>query len=298
MTGTPITNRAKPPAVALETTLIIHGFPPAEAPALVEELSGVVRSEGADPAYIGIYKGRATVGLDEGEIREMLGAVELGETIAKVNTSTIGALMFAEAHAATTVSATMELAADASVRVFATGGLGGVHPGAQFDVSADLFAFTRFPVAVVTSGCKSILDVVATREALETLGVPVVGYRTDRFPAFYVRESDAGVDVRFDDVEELAKFVRFELDRTGRGIVVANPVPEEHALDETRFNAWLDEANDAAQRAGVRGRDVTPFVLAQLHERSGGATMTANRALALDNARLAARIANAIEKRS
>lgn len=298
MSGTDVTNRANSPAVALETTLIIHGFPPSESPALVEELSGVVRSEGASPAYVGIYKGRATVGLDEGEIREMLRAVELGETIAKVNTSTIGAQMFAGAHAATTVSATMELASAAGLRVFATGGLGGVHPGAQFDVSADLFAFTRFPVAVVTSGCKSILDVAATREALETLGVPVVGYRTDRFPAFYVRESDAGVDVRFDEVEELSDFVRFELERTGRGIVVANPVPSEHALDEAQFNAWLHEANDAARSAGVRGRDVTPFVLAQLHERSGGATMRANRSLALDNARLAARIACSIEKGS
>jgi len=165
-----------------------------------------------------------------------------------------------------------------------------VHRGA-FDVSADLVALTRFPVAVVCSGVKSILDVGATREALETLGVPVIGYRTDEFPAFYVRSSGARVDWRVDDDAALSRVVHRELARTGRGIVVANPIPEEAALDAAALEAWTEEAEGAAETQGIADRDRTPFILNALHERSGGATLEANVALVLANAALAGRLA-------
>jgi pseudouridine-5'-phosphate glycosidase len=195
--------------------------------------------------------------------------------------------------AATTVSATMELAAAVGVRVFATGGLGGVHQdlACNLDVSSDLAAFTRFPVAVVASGVKAILDVEGTREALETLGVPVIGYRTDAFPAFYLRASAARVDARFDDAAELARFVSAELARTGRGVLVCNPIPETEEIPRADWDAWLEQAEDEAEHAGVRGREVTPFMLSRLHRLSGGRTLRANLALVKDNAALAATIA-------
>lgn len=197
---------------------------------------------------------------------------------------------------------TMELAAGAGGSVFATGGIGGVHRGTagggpSRDVSADLLAFTRFPVAVVTSGVKSILDIAATREMLETLGVPVVGFRADVFPAFYLREPDVtgvgSVDERFDDAAELARFVRFELARTARGIVVCNPIPPEHELAREDWTRWLAEAEArvAASAAGSTGRDATPAILGTLHDLSGGATLRANIELVVNNAGLAGKIA-------
>ncbi|MBL4698645.1 MAG: pseudouridine-5'-phosphate glycosidase, partial [Phycisphaerales bacterium] len=204
-------------AVALETTLLVHGVPNSAAAGLAEELGRVVEAEGSTPALIGVLDGVATVGMGMEQLQTMLDA----ESVPKANTANLGIYMAQGSHAATTVSTTMEIAAYAGLRVFATGGLGGVHHGygTQLDISADLMAFTRFPIAVVTSGVKSILDVVSTREALESLGVTVVGYQTDSFPAFYLRESDARVDVRvdvrFDDTDELAEFVRVELARSG-----------------------------------------------------------------------------------
>ncbi|MBL4698815.1 MAG: pseudouridine-5'-phosphate glycosidase, partial [Phycisphaerales bacterium] len=153
-----------------------------------------------------------------------------------------------------------------------------------------LMAFTRFPIAVVTSGVKSILDVVSTREALESLGVTVVGYQTDSFPAFYLRESDARVDVRFDDADELAEFVRVELARSGRGIVIANPIPGEHDLDPGQWSKWLKRARKLAEADGVSGRDVTPAILGHLHEVSEGKTLAANIELVKSNARVAAMV--------
>ena len=200
-------------------------------------------------------------------------------------------LAFNKADAATTVSVTMELASAAGVRVFATGGVGGVHRGygEHLDISADLAAFTRFPVAVVASGTKSLLDVESTREAFETLGVPVIGFRCDRFPAFYLRESDAGVDARFDDEEALAAFLAAELARTGRGVLVCNAIPEADEIGRADWENWLAGAQREAE--GSAGRDVTPAVLGALHRVSGGATMRANLSLVRSNARLAGRLA-------
>lgn len=213
-----------------------------------------------------------------------------GGKVHKVNTANLGHALHAGYSAATTVSTTMELAAYAGLRVFATGGIGGVHRGygEHLDISADLVAFTRYPIAVVTSGVKSILDVRATREALESLGVTVVGFETDVFPAFYLRDGGCGVDVRIDDPDELASFVRAELPRTGRGIVIANPIPVEDEISESDWAGWLGEAERRAVESGATGRDVSPAVLAGLHEVSGGKTLEANIALVKSNTRVAA----------
>ncbi len=275
-------------AVALETTLLVHGVPQSSSRQLAGELASIVVEEGSTPGLIGVLDGVATVGMNMDQLGTMLDA----NSVPKANTANLGVMLKRGSHAATTVSTTMELAAFAGLRVFATGGIGGVHHnyGTQLDISADLMAFTRFPIAVVTSGVKSILDVVSTREALESLGIMVVGYQTNTFPAFYLRDSEASVDARFDDVQELADFVRDELPRTGRGIVIANPIPKEHELDRELWLKWLDEAHEHAEKAGARGRDVTPAILGSLHKVSDGKTLSANIELVKSNTRLAAMI--------
>ncbi|MEM9559783.1 MAG: pseudouridine-5'-phosphate glycosidase [Planctomycetota bacterium] len=286
-------SRAEPNAVALETTLLLHGVPKAAAPGLAADLAADVRQAGGSPALVGVINGAPTVGINADELQTLLDAGD----VAKANTGNLGVLLHRCAHAATTVSTTMELAAGAGVRIFATGGLGGVHKdyGAQLDISADLAAFARFPVAVVTAGVKSLLDIQATREALETLGVPVVGYQTDDFPAFYRRSTDTsprvGVDARFDDTAELASYVAAELARTGRGVVIANPIPPEHELDQGHLALWLQAAEARATEAGATGRGVTPAILSALHEVSAGKTLEANIALVRANARLAGTLA-------
>jgi pseudouridine-5'-phosphate glycosidase len=272
----------------METTLLVHGVPRGSAGPLARELGEIIQSEGAHPCLIGVVDGEPVVGLDEEELERLLSA----EHVEKANTANLGVLMHRGVHGATTVSTTMELAARAGVKVFATGAIGGVHEGygTALDISSDLAALARFPVAVVTSGVKSILDVESTREALETLGIPVVGFGTDVFPAFYRRGSGAGVDARFDDVSALRGFVRSELARTGRGVVVANPIPEGDELGEADWSRWVEAATARARAEGARGRGVTPAVLGALHEISGGATLRANLALVKCNARLGAQI--------
>lgn len=279
-------------AVALETTLLVHGVPRESSLALAAELDAIVRDAGSVPALIGVVDGVAVAGMSGEELVAMLEA----ERIEKVNTANLGAAMFRGRSAATTVSSTMEIAAYAGLRVFATGGIGGVHHGygQRLDISADLLAFTRYPIAVVTSGVKSILDVVSTREALESLGVTVVGFGTEVFPAFYLRDGGCGVDVRFDDTAELAEFVRIELPRTGRGVVIANPIPAEAEIDGDEWSAWLSEAESRVAGMAAAGRDATPALLAALHEISGGRTLEANIELVKSNARVAAMIENAL----
>lgn len=289
--------------VAMETTLLVHGVPRASARELAGRLAAIVQAQGATPTLVGVLAGRPIVGMSEQELGVLLSV----QSVKKINTSNLGAAMHMGWHGATTVSATMELAAGAGVRVFATGGMGGVHPidagGFKLDISADLGAMARFPVAVVSSGVKSILDVASTREMLETLGVVVAGFQTDDFPAFYLRRAPggvSGVDVRFDDVRELARFARKEMMRTGRGVLVCNPVPAAHEIEEASWNAWLAAArqrvDSGTAAAGAAGRDVTPALLAALHEVSGGATLRANIALVEDNARVAGQLARALEE--
>ncbi len=288
-----IVRRSVAPAVALETTLLVHGVPRSEARALSQRLEKAVRDGGANPALIGLVDGVATIGMTSQELDLLLDAPD----VPKANTANLGVLAHRKSHAATTVSTTMELAALAGIRVFATGGIGGVHKGydTHFDVSADLTALARFPVAVVCSGAKSILDISATREALETLGVTVIGYQTDCFPMFYCRESSEPVDVRFDDPEDITRFISHELARTGRGIMIANPIPADDELDARALNKWTTKAFAEAQKAGISGRGVTPFVLGRLHELSEGTTLRANIALIENNARLAGALAAALQ---
>lgn len=280
--------------VALETTLLLHGVPRQSAMGLAASLREAVEAAGAEAVVIGVVEGRPVAGLTDQELQLLLDA----GGVAKVNAANLGVVMHRRQHGATTVSTTMEIAHAAGVRVFATGGIGGVHRGLaeKLDVSGDLAALARFPVAVVTSGVKSILDVESTRELLETLGVCVVGFGTEDFPAFYLRASGARVDARFDDVDDLASFVRSELARTGRGVVIANPIPAEHEVAEAEWNGWLARAEERAARAGARGRNVTPAVLGALHEVSGGKTLAANIALARNNARLAGMLASAMAR--
>ncbi len=287
-----IISRAPSNAVALETTLLVHGLPAPEAKALSAELGTLIAAQGAHAATVGVLKGTPIVGMTDDELAALMSRAD----VPKANTANLGALIHRGQSAATTVSATMELSASAGVRVFATGGLGGVHKhyGTALDISSDLSALTRFPVAVVASGVKSLLDVVATRETLETLGVSVLGFRTDEFPAFYQRRSGAGVDARFDDAGELAEFVRWELARAGRGVVIANPIPEADEIDKATFREWLAQAEARAEAEGAVGRGVTPAVLGALHEISAGRTLAANLALVRSNATLAAQIAAAI----
>ena len=285
-----ILNRSTHNSVALETTLPALGLPPGEGMPFSLELNGIIREESAEPAAIGVLAGRPIVGMTDDELATLLD----GRPVEKANTANLGALLHRGADAATTVSTTMELAAAGRVRSFATGGIGGVHRGygERLDISADLMALARFPVAVVASGTKSLLDVTATREALESLGVPCVGFGTDGFPAFYLRsnpDAESLLDARFDDAGDLAEFLAFELARTGRGVLVCNPIPEAEEISQADWEGWLAEAERRAE--GAAGRDITPAVLSALHEVSGGATLRANLALVRSNARLAAQIA-------
>lgn len=274
-------------ALALETTLLLHGVPREESMALHHALRGIVCEAGAVPALVGVVDGVPTVGISDSELARLLDAT----SVPKANTSNLGVLIHRRSHAATTVSSTMEIASACGLRWFATGGLGGVHDGygTRWDVSADLAALARFPVSVVASGVKSILDVVSTREALESLGVPVVGYRTDRFPAFYTRDGGTGVDAVYDDEPALASFAQWETARTGRGVLIVQPVPEQDKIHADQWRQWLHEARRRA--ASAQGRDATPVLLAHLHEVSAGATLRANLALVKSNAALAARLA-------
>jgi len=291
-----IRNRANPREGALETTLRARGVPRAAAPGRARDLDREIRAGSggaARAAVVAVIEGRPTVGVTDDELARLLAP---DADPLKTNTPNLSVAIHRGLDAATTVSTTLELAAGAGLRVFASGGLGGVHRdfARRPDVSCDLAALTRFPVALIASGVKSLLDVEATREALETLGVPVVGYRCDRFPAFYLRASDADLDARFDDPADLAAFAASHIARTGRGLLIANPVPDEHAIDPADWQRWLDEALRRTDARRVTGRDTTPAVLAELHEISRGATLRTNLALAIANARLAGELAAAM----
>lgn len=287
-----LVNRAKSPGVALETTLLVHGLPAEQAVGVADRLDEAVRAGGSHPALVGVVAGQPTVGMTRDELRLLTAAGK----VPKLNTSNLGHALWTGSHGATTVSTTMELAERAGLRVFATGGIGGVHRDYHLrpDISADLFALTRHRVAVVTSGSKNILDLAATREMLETLGVPVIGYRTDVFPAFYQRPTDLPVDASFDDPHELAGYLAFELARHRRGVVVANPIPQADEIPQQEWDGWLAEARSLPSVKHAAGRDATPALLAEVHRLSGGRTIRANIALAVGNAALAGLLAPAM----
>lgn len=285
--ATPVRRIAGRAAVALETTLLAHGLPKGQGLPLAREIDQIVKDEGALPATIGVLDGLPIVGMTADELEAFL----TQPTIHKANTANLGPLIFQRQTAATTVSATVHLAAAAGIRVMATGGLGGVHTNLhqRLDISADLAALAQHPVAVVSSGVKAILDVASTRELLETLGIPVVGYNTEKFPAFYLTESDSTVDATFDDPRDIAHFARRHLAQHGSGVLIVQPVPAEHAIEPHQWHDWLRQAH--AETAAVHGRAATPAVLDSLHRISAGRTLTANLALVRANAALAARIA-------
>lgn len=281
------------PVVALESTVFAHGLPHPLSLEAAAAMEAVVREEGAVPAIIGLLGGRAVVGLTREETAEIAGAADTE----KVSVRDLAAVIAGNRPGATTVAATAALAARASIRVVATGGIGGVHRGGNvsFDVSADLYELARSSVIVVCAGAKSVLDLRRTLEVLESLGVPVVGFGTDEFPAFYTAESGVRLEHRVDDPARLAAMLEVQVD-LGRpqGLVVAQPPPTEVSIPAGRLEAWIDTAMADAARRGVSGREVTPFLLRRLAQLSSGRTVEANLALLVSNARLAARIAAAI----
>lgn len=284
---------ARKPVVALESTIIAHGLPRPRNLLVARELEEAVRREGAVPATIAVLDGRPHVGLD----KEQLERVANEDGIRKLGHRDLPLAVAAGASGATTVSATALLASLAGVRVFATGGLGGVHREwtVTQDESADLGLLARTRITVVCAGVKSILDVPATLQRLETLGVPVAGYGTDRFPGFYLSDSGHPVDWTLDSPEQVAAVMRAQdaLDGPGSALVVANPVPEEEQLDPDLHARVLAGALRACEAEGVTGQAVTPFLLDHLVRHTDGASLSANLAAVRGNVRLAARIATA-----
>ncbi len=284
------------PVVALESTLISHGLPFPANLETARDAETAVRAEGGVPATIAVLAGTPTVGLAAQQLAEF---AELSRSrgVVKASRRDLGAAVALKQTAGTTVSATMALAHAAGIRVFATGGIGGAHKRSNFadpfDVSADLVELSRTPVLVVSAGAKSILDLPQTLEILETLGVPVIGFRTSEFPAFYTRGSAGSVSCRVETVAEAASVFAAHVRLGGGGAVLANPLPEALAIPEAEFAAALEGAEAEARQAGVTGPRSTPFLLEEIAKRTTGRTVPANRALIVANAWLAAEVAAA-----
>jgi pseudouridine-5'-phosphate glycosidase len=282
------------PVVALESTIISHGMPYPQNVATALQVEAEVRAHGAVPATVAIIGGRLRAGLLAQDI-ELLGS--MGRAVVKVSRRDVPFIVAAGKTGATTVAFTMIIAAMAGIRIFATGGIGGVHRGAQqsFDVSADLLELAQTPVAVVCAGAKSILDLRLTLEYLETHGVPVVGYQTHKLPAFFTRDSDFAVDYRMDTPGEIAQVLqaKWAMGLKG-GMVIANPVPEEFAMHRSVIDAAIETALGEALETGIFGKESTPFLLERVCAITGGDSLATNIALVLNNARLAAAIGKAM----
>ena len=276
--------------VALESTIISHGMPYPQNVKTALEVERIVRENGAIPATIAILDGKLKVGLSEDEI-EVLGK---SDDVIKVSRRDIPFMVAGKANGATTVAATMIIAALAGIKVFATGGIGGVHRGAQesFDISADLQELAKTDVAVVCAGAKSILDIGLTLEYLETFGVPVIGYKTKELPAFYTTKSGFEVDYRLDTPSEIAETLKakWDLGLYG-GVVIANPIPEEYAMEYELISAAIESALTEADEKGIKGKETTPFLLAKVKEITDGKSLNANIQLVYNNAKLGAEIA-------
>ncbi len=285
------------PVVALESALITHGFAPPANLDIASQMQAAVREEGAVPATIAVLDGEPRVGLSDEELTRLaqLAAPASEQAARKVSLRDLPIVTAQGANGGTTVAATMYLAHQAGIRVFATGGIGGVHRGHPEDVSADLLALASIPIVVVCAGAKAILDLSRTMEVLETHGVPVLGYGTDEFPAFYSRSSGLGVDARVDTPEEVAQIAQ---SRTELGLstalLVCAPVPQADELASDQAETAIARAVEEAEINGVSGKALTPFLLARLVELTGGQARRANEALLLNNARVAARIARAL----
>ncbi len=279
--------------VALESTIITHGMPYPQNLEMARNVETQVRRHGAVPATVAIMDGKFRVGV-AGEDLERL-ALEGGKA-AKASRRDVAALLVSGELAGTTVATTMQASAMAGIRIFATGGIGGVHRGAEstFDISADLEELSRTPVAVVCAGAKSILDIAKTLEVLETNGVPVLGYETSDFPAFWARESGFKVDHRLDSAADIARVIALQAALGMGGVLVANPIPAAAALDAAQIEARIEEAIKDAGMQGVSRKALTPFLLRRIFELTGGKSLLANIALVENNARVAAEIAVAL----
>ncbi|MFJ8237564.1 pseudouridine-5'-phosphate glycosidase [Ureibacillus sp. NPDC094379] len=281
------------PVVALESTIISHGMPYPQNVKTAREVEQIIRDNGAVPATIALIDGKIKIGLTDEEL-EMFGNAK---DVAKASRRDLGYLVATKKLGATTVAATMICAELAGIELFVTGGIGGVHRGAEttMDISADLEELAQTNVAVVCAGAKSILDIGLTLEYLETKGVPVIGYGTDILPAFYTRESDFNVNFKANSVEEVADMMRAKWDLGLRGgAVVANPIPEEQALDKDFITGIIESALKEAEEKGVKGKDVTPFLLAKVKDLTEGKSLEANIALVKNNAKIGAGIAVAL----
>ncbi len=279
------------PVVALESTIISHGMPYPQNVQTALLVEKTIRDNGAVPATIAVIGGRLKAGLTPEQI-EYLG--KKGREVTKASRRDLPVLVARGQDGATTVTTTMIIAAMAGIKVFATGGIGGVHRGAEtsMDISADLEELAATPVMVICAGAKSILDLGLTLEYLETKGVPVIGFGTEELPAFYTRKSGFKVDYRIDTPEELAAAFRAKMEMGLKGgMLVTNPIPEEYSMDPDRINAAIDQAVAECSARGIKGKDTTPFLLARIKDITGGDSLEANIRLVLNNARLAARTA-------
>ena len=284
------------PVVALESTIISHGMPYPKNVETALNVEKIVRDNGAIPATIAIIKGKITVGISKDEI-EYLG--KKGLNVPKASRRDLPVILAQGMDGATTVATTMIAAAMAGVKVFGTGGIGGVHRGAEttMDISADLEELAGTPVCVVCAGCKSILDIGLTLEYLETKGVTVVGYKTAEMPAFYTTHSGFGVDYRLDTPKEIAEAFHVKEDCGLRGgMVVGNPIPDEYAMDPDYINANIDAAVKEANEKGIKGKEITPFLLDKIQKLTGGASLEANIKLVYNNVAVAAQIAKEYSK--
>jgi len=282
----------KRPIVALESTLVAHGMPWPDNFELAKELEAIVREHGAVPAHIALVDGRPSIGVSTATLERL---AKEGSSFAKAGATDLAVYLARRRSAATTVSATSVIAARAGIRVFATGGIGGVHRGDAGDVSHDLVALAKTPIAVVSAGAKAILDLPRTLELMETLGILVLGYLTDELPAFYTVRSGLRLEHFTTGPEDCAAILRRhwkELD--GGGVLVCNPIPAEASLDERVVARAIDEALRSAAEQGITGKPLTPYLLASLAETTGGASIRANKALARHNAKVAAEIAVAL----
>lgn len=279
------------PVVALESTIIAHGMPWPHNLETGQRVEAEVRRHGAVPVTIAVLGGRLKAGLTGAELEALARG---GAGIAKASRRDLALLVARGADGATTVAATMIVAALAGIRVFATGGIGGVHRGAEqsFDISADLLELAQSPVAVVCAGAKSILDLGLTLEVLETHGVPVIGYRTNTLPAFYVRDSGFALEQRLDEAEAIARVMQAQWALGMKaGLVIANPIPPEHEMPRARIEGAIEQALAEAAAQGVHGKASTPFLLARVAALTGGDSLASNIELVLNNARLAAAVA-------
>ena len=279
------------PIVALESTVLTHGLPRPYNLQLARDMEQSVRATGAIPATIGFLDGKLHVGLNDAELQRLADE----ENVYKVGPRDFGTVIAKKVSGGTTVAGTMLACKHANIKVFATGGIGGVHRDSPFDISADLQALASIPMIVVCAGAKAILDLPATLEYLETMSVPVVGFGTDEFPAFYSRESGLDVSVRLDTPQEIVAFAHAHW---GAGlqsaVLVTNPVPEAEAISRSELEPYIEQATQEARAQRIHGKEVTPFLLSRMSELTGGTSMRANLALLLNNARLAAWVAQAL----